>query len=114
MPRGTVAQLAASRHDWRGLYSIVRSLGGASPSSVPRPVRQQNGELTTNETERQQRWQEHFKDVFRGRSVTMDELRAQPHETPIWDSHALTGQDTVNAWTRLGRNKGGRPRRDLR
>ena len=78
--RASDAQRAASRHDWRGLYSIVRSLGGASPSSVPRPVRQLNGELTTNETERQRRWQEHFKDVFRGRSVTMDELRARPRE----------------------------------
>ena len=41
--RARDAQRAASVNDWRGLYAIVRSLGGIASSSTPRPVNRKTG-----------------------------------------------------------------------
>jgi hypothetical protein len=104
--RAQDAQRAASQKDWRGLYGIVRSLGGLGSSSAPHPVRRVDGTLTTSEQERQERWQEHFHNVFNGNIVTMDQLRALPHAAPLPPSWKMHVEDTKDAWRHLGRNKG--------
>ena len=104
--RARDAQTAASYNDWRGLYAIVRSLGGASSSSTPRHVKQKDGSLTSSEDARQLRWQEHFRDVFGGHATSMEALRAIPIEPTIVCDWTMTTDDTVAAWKQLGRNKG--------
>ena len=103
--RARDAQRAASYNDWRGLYAIVRSLGGIASSSTPRPVKQKDGSLTSSEDARQLRWQEHFRDVFGGQATSMETLRAIPIEHPVKCEWVMTTDDTVAAWKQLGRNK---------
>ena len=104
--RAQDAQGAASKNDWRGLYSIVRSLGGIGSSSTPHPVRQLDGHLTTSEQERQERGLAHFRDVFNGTFTTMDQLRAVPHAEPLAPEWLMTVDETKDAWRHLRRNKG--------
>ena len=104
--RARDAQRAASVNDWRGLYSIVRSLGGIASSSTPRPVKQKDGFLTCSEEARQMRWQEHFREVFGGRVASMESLRATPHDPPVFIAWSMTPDNAVAAWKQLGRNKG--------
>ena len=70
------------------------------------PVRKKDGQLTSSESERQARWQDHFKEVFRGASVSMTDLAALPLQPPLDDNCAMNVADTERAWMRLGRNKG--------
>ena len=98
--------MAANRCDWRGAYGIVRSLSGLGMSAVLHPVRKKDGLRTASECERQERWREHFRDVFRGAATTMGQLRDLPLGQPLDTTWRMTEHDTVDAWRRLGRNKG--------
>ena len=49
----------------------------------PARVLKSDGLPTASETERRQRWLDHFADVFAGAPLTMDELRAYPVAAPI-------------------------------
>ena len=64
--RAHEAEVAARRGDSRAAFAIVRALGGSGASRTRAPVKQKNGELTTGEIERQERWLEHFADTFGG------------------------------------------------
>ena len=86
---------------------MVRSLSGRAASSADHPVLLKSGALSSSEVERQARWQEHFRDVFNGTEVPMDQLRAQPVEAPLISPTIEVTPDAVAASLRqLGRNKG--------
>ncbi|CAK0851528.1 unnamed protein product, partial [Prorocentrum cordatum] len=102
------AQLAAVRRDWCTTFGVVRALSGRSASSSTHPVRLESGALSSTEAERQGRWQEHFRDVFNGKPVTMAELKLKPTPPPDpFTSGIVVLPDAAGAsLLQLGRNKG--------
>jgi hypothetical protein len=59
----TDAQAAAERGDVRELHAIVSRLGGYLPRPSP-AVKKLDGELTCSQEEHDQRWLQHFQEVF--------------------------------------------------
>ena len=105
--RAADAQHAARCHDFGGSFGIVRSLSGNTTSKSGHPVKRKDGLLTSNEQERQERWQEHFADVFGGRIVNKSEIRNSLVEPIVLTSSLeTTPQITERAIRRLKRNRG--------
>ena len=83
-------------------------MGGASFRPNPQLFKK-DGELTTSRLEVDQRWQEHFEDVFAGQTVEVQSLREPDPEPP--PKPCTTNMDVGPAATelpfaQLGRNKG--------
>ena len=62
------AQKAFLRGDMRGTFAVVKRLAGHR-IRPPKSVRLECGEVTTDESQRQQRWQRHFAGVLGGKIV---------------------------------------------
>eukprot|EP00973_Karenia_brevis_P051012 7084718-Karenia_brevis.AAC.1 len=60
------AQHAAVMGNKRQSFQIVRQLAGMSCALQARSMKKRDGSFTASESERQERWQEHFADVFQG------------------------------------------------
>ena len=72
------AQLAAHNGDIRGTFSVVRKLSGFR-IRPPKVIKLKDGTISTTEEERQNRWQEHFCDVFAGELVSDHQaMRTEP------------------------------------
>ncbi|CAK0788322.1 unnamed protein product, partial [Prorocentrum cordatum] len=101
------ARDAQARGDTRTTSAILRALGGRFTTQQPPHVLRKDGTLTTSEGERQQRWLEHFTDVFHGTPMTLDELRSIPVAPPMADHQVRIGPARVEgALGRLKSNRG--------
>lgn len=67
------AQIASAKGDFRTTFVCVRQLAGSSTQS-DKSVRLATGELASTEQQRQERWQEHFCEVFNGSICRRGEL----------------------------------------
>ena len=68
--RAADAQVASHNGGTRGCFGIVRSLSGCRPQPH-KSVELIDGRMSSNDFERQQRWQEHFAEVFNGEIVDL-------------------------------------------
>ena len=69
------AQRAATAHDSRTSFAIVKRLAGKSECRQPHPVRRKDEQITDPEHQGQLRWQERFADVFNGAVVGMTDVQ---------------------------------------
>ena len=101
------ADSAYRRHDMATSFKIIRSLAGNGTSSGAVPVKCKDGALTMSEQQRQERWQEHFAEVFGGRIVPHESLaKVSPPAVKV-TSHSIdtTPTNTLNALAKLKRNR---------
>jgi DNA-directed RNA polymerase subunit RPC12/RpoP len=105
--RAVDAQRAAHNGDSQETFAIVRSLSGGQRSVANQPVMRKDGTLTSSDMERQERWQEHFAEVFGGTVLPMSSLQSanSDHVSSV-SALKVSPTSTSKALAELGRNKG--------
>eukprot|EP00973_Karenia_brevis_P077327 10742058-Karenia_brevis.AAC.1 len=74
---------------------------------MKQPVRKKDGSLTSSENERQERWQEHFCNVFGGKMAKMSEIKCMGSASVVTQTCLNVGPEaTEKAIARLKRNRG--------
>ena len=107
-------QRAAYQGKTRECFSIVRKLAGNGGVPHARSMKMLDGDLTKCESERQQRWQEHFAHVFQGEVVKYDDIPRATASDATLDSFVDTSPAVVvKAFAKLASDKGVGPRRDV-
>ena len=84
----TQADSAAKRGDAATLYSVVRSLKGGK-AAPHRAVRDEDGTLLVQEELVNDRWRQHWKDIFQADILTIEQLQAN-HGPPHAQLQSLT------------------------
>eukprot|EP00973_Karenia_brevis_P035133 4847536-Karenia_brevis.AAC.1 len=93
---------ACCKGDFHSAFKVLRLLKGYEPKPI-KSVKKADGTLTSNERERQERWQEYFCDLFNG-SVT-DDMQSLATE-PLTPASPSVFQPSLAAWAQALRELG--------
>ena len=100
------ADRAMENADFRTSYAVIRALGGGS-SKQNTSLLKLDGELTSNQSEVEERWTEHFASVYNGSVTERGTLREPPRPPSLIPCTFDVGPEATQlSFARLGRNKG--------
>lgn len=101
------ARAAAQCGDTRRSFAIVKQLAGLSCAPKITSIRKGDGSFTESESERQERWQEHFDEVFQGKVMNKSRLVPASARDAANDSEVDVSPSAVErSYAKLGKCKG--------